>query len=548
MNTVTIGRFRHRTVLPSALAQAGDPGEQVRRAVDLLTGVLPDVLAELRLPPSTLICVRSLSVRLRVGQHALDDTALLARAWAEAITDAVEKAYTAGISVYDPDTGVGEVVVYRNRAAGLCDLVWRVALGDQRRRWAWEQSGLAAPGGGANPAALVVGACLRAPDIAVPVLAWAARQGLLDPLALPWAGWHALARALVPATPAGPGLAPTGQSPARPAAVPELAGLAHRSLPAQARAALATAPLASQMRRTWQRLGDPPAGSQPAIAALALHAGGVAVQVTDLPVAARFLFTARPPILPDDDARSAQSAPSSADPVSTDTPADAPPVTALGARLVDAAKKREITLRRDDCSAAVDRVQATDEAAAAPLGATDDAGATAWTTRAGLLFALNLAALRPIAAEAGAHRRGPAWCLLELGCRLAECDASDAAVRVFAGLAATVLTGAPLEHHLTESAGVLIDPADDQLVSGWVTRCDNELAARLPEAFADFARNPGDLRRSVMCRRARLCLDPGWIEVELPLDGVDVAVRRAGLDLDPGAVAHLGCVVRFRYV
>jgi hypothetical protein len=40
---------------------------------------------------------------------------------------------------------------------------------------------------------------------------------------------------------------------------------------------------------------------------------------------------------------------------------------------------------------------------------------------------------------------------------------------------------------------------------------------------------------------------PGWVEVYLPLDGVDVAVRRAGLDVDPGWVPWLGTVVMFRY-
>jgi len=35
--------------------------------------------------------------------------------------------------------------------------------------------------------------------------------------------------------------------------------------------------------------------------------------------------------------------------------------------------------------------------------------------------------------------------------------------------------------------------------------------------------------------------------VHLSLDGVDVAVRGAGLDVDPGWVPWLGIVVMFRY-
>ena len=41
--------------------------------------------------------------------------------------------------------------------------------------------------------------------------------------------------------------------------------------------------------------------------------------------------------------------------------------------------------------------------------------------------------------------------------------------------------------------------------------------------------------------------EPGWIEVHLPLDAVDLVVRRAGLDADPGWVGWLGTVVRFVY-
>ena len=41
--------------------------------------------------------------------------------------------------------------------------------------------------------------------------------------------------------------------------------------------------------------------------------------------------------------------------------------------------------------------------------------------------------------------------------------------------------------------------------------------------------------------------DPAWLEVRFALDDADVRVRRAGLDLDPGWLPWLGCVVRFVY-
>jgi hypothetical protein len=49
-------------------------------------------------------------------------------------------------------------------------------------------------------------------------------------------------------------------------------------------------------------------------------------------------------------------------------------------------------------------------------------------------------------------------------------------------------------------------------------------------------------------RRGRVFAERGWIDIELSLDEVDIDVRRAGLDVDPGWVAWLGSVVRFRYV
>jgi hypothetical protein len=55
-------------------------------------------------------------------------------------------------------------------------------------------------------------------------------------------------------------------------------------------------------------------------------------------------------------------------------------------------------------------------------------------------------------------------------------------------------------------------------------------------------------RLAWVCRRpGRLHLEPGWVELTLPLDSVDTRIRRLGLDLDPGWLAWLGCVVRIRY-
>jgi hypothetical protein len=55
-------------------------------------------------------------------------------------------------------------------------------------------------------------------------------------------------------------------------------------------------------------------------------------------------------------------------------------------------------------------------------------------------------------------------------------------------------------------------------------------------------------RLRATCRRATtIVAEPGWIEAHLRLDEVDLAVRRAGIDRDPGFVPCLGMVVRFVY-
>lgn len=51
-----------------------------------------------------------------------------------------------------------------------------------------------------------------------------------------------------------------------------------------------------------------------------------------------------------------------------------------------------------------------------------------------------------------------------------------------------------------------------------------------------------------LCRReALLTIEHGWIEAEFPLSSADARLRRGAIDLDPGHLPWLGCVVRFRY-
>src|SRR5262249_27148510 len=83
------------------------------------------------------------------------------------------------------------------------------------------------------------------------------------------------------------------------------------------------------------------------------------------------------------------------------------------------------------------------------------------------------------------------------------------------------------------------------------SRAVGRLAGRWAQAAASALGRPAGggaaTARGRAARRAAGVCAPGWIEVVLALAEVDVDVRVAGLDLDPGWVPWLGCVLRYRY-
>lgn len=119
----------------------------------------------------------------------------------------------------------------------------------------------------------------------------------------------------------------------------------------------------------------------------------------------------------------------------------------------------------------------------------------------------------------------------------------------------------PLPVLLRELALALGVPADDPVVdafcggprpreeaSGTVLALAQRTAADWEAWLAEAAPELAAPRLQAVCRRpGRLEFEPGWIALHLPLDGVDTSVRRLGLDLDPGWLPWLGCVVRIVY-
>jgi hypothetical protein len=173
------------------------------------------------------------------------------------------------------------------------------------------------------------------------------------------------------------------------------------------------------------------------------------------------------------------------------------------------------------------------------------AGSTAW---GGLLFLLRLTGESGlpdrVVADPGRFGVGLRGVLHQLGAGLISLAAPDAgpvnprdpALLAFCGLAAEA--GPP------EAAAD--GQSDDWLGPelGRVLALSRECLAGTSVAESSDQR----LLLTVLRRRARVSAEPGWVDVELDLDEVSTAVRRAGLDLDPGHLPWLGVVVRFRYV
>lgn len=164
--------------------------------------------------------------------------------------------------------------------------------------------------------------------------------------------------------------------------------------------------------------------------------------------------------------------------------------------------------------------------------------ATGW---AGLLFLIATAAEAGLPERAldepGLAARPLPWVLHTAGRALVPgIVAEDAALLALAGLG----------------------PARAALVLGTQEPTPEELAC-VHALAADWARatavrlhgggpdDPDGVVAAVARRPGRITAEPGWIEAHLAVADTDLAVRRAGLDLDPGWVPWLGSVVRYVY-
>ena len=140
------------------------------------------------------------------------------------------------------------------------------------------------------------------------------------------------------------------------------------------------------------------------------------------------------------------------------------------------------------------------------------------------------------------------WVVHAVGIRLVPADPADPALLALAGLA--VADGAVL---------IAADPPTafeqkgiDDLARDWAAVTAARFLAAQPaperaEPAAPASRKPAEVIAGIARRNGRVTGGRGWIEVHLPLAEVDIAVRRAGFDIDPGWVPWLGTVVRYVY-
>jgi hypothetical protein len=166
-----------------------------------------------------------------------------------------------------------------------------------------------------------------------------------------------------------------------------------------------------------------------------------------------------------------------------------------------------------------------------------DAGFEGATSRwGGLLFLLNSAAgagLPDLLDAPPFLTRPTPWVMRELGLALVPAALDDPVLMAFAGAPA----GPPQQ-------------PPDKAERRAIRKCARSWAAATARRLGrDEAGDESDaeLVQRISRRFAVIAQEPGWVEVGLRLDEVDVAVRSAGLDVDPGWVWWLGHVVRFRY-
>lgn len=507
VETRSIGHVHSTYRLPETQL---DARERLDALLDrVLDAALDGALARAGVAHDEEICIRSVATDAHL-RLASTDEALVAD-WSAALAAALAAAIRSG----EPGA-----VRYTSRRHALVDLAVATSLADTRRAWAWRQLGLWPDEDavdGVEASARLVDTLSAEPQSVTAVLAATARRGALPRLAvlIGTAGWTRLARAALAAAGASAELlddADVAHVALEPAAGDEAALLARRLVSVSA---IATAAIGS--------------GVVAGLAPSARRAAAVLVALEADPGALDALRGAASLVVVDAIAHELDVAPQRR-PIGAQAAGAKRPATDSRSVLADAETAPEAG--RGDAQPErrpADRDARADADREADVGAPPEVRVRAWTRAGGLLFLLPLVAeLEP---QAGRTLR---WTLHRLGLvLLPDLDEADPAALAFTGLGPDDRPPSddgepPTEHEL-------------EVLGGIAARVATELAALLEREPAE------DLVAAVCARRAEIVAEPGWIEVRLDTAELDIDVRRAGLDLDPGWLPWLGVVVRFVY-
>jgi hypothetical protein len=524
-------------------------------------GLLERAFHAAPLPPGEWL-VRRLDLVVHLDLDRPDSA--LAHAWARDVAAAAART-VAGGGGSGPQARDSDIVHYPCRRDAVVDLVTSVPLGRQERAWAWRRLGLLAPGApasgpalpsAARPAApglpaapasagVLLGALSRQPGEAMGVLVTAVQRVGLPALdrALGEVGWTAVA-GLAARAAGAPGWPPDSGPPTVASAVPPTAAdgtAADGDEAALARVIVAASRMAAAVTRSRLR---------PTVRTLAAWACLAGLEADPLlpghPRAARVIgeiaaLLAGPP----------------------PAPAALPGHRAAGTPDGGGADRRSPSRHPHPSSPPHPRTSRDDAVpqAGPPAPAQPWEGARGVTDWAGLAFLLTTAVAAGVpgaASEPVFARRPLRWVLNALAVAIVPIGADDPAALALAGL--TPADVPPL------AVGPPATPDErrriEDLARSWTAATASRLAAFRAAAF-----RPGGTRGGSACpdpapapapdpvaavariagRRGTVVADPGWIEIHLGLDQVDLDVRRAGLDVDPGWVPWLATVVRFRY-
>ena len=512
MTELTIDRFTSTVQLTD---DGDDTGLRVDRLADRVAGSrLDSVAANAVLPPGDW-CVRRVTVPLVLD---FDRPAVaLEEQWAQAVIDAI------GAAIDHPSA---EVVHYRRRVDALRDLLLSTARRSTEREWAWRQVGLliaadASPA--TDPQTAVRRALRRFPRDALYALLSAIRDaGFVAVHRLMGSEGWAQAAALVCAV-NGWSNPSDGR---RPLAAPVPSG--HADVRSR------------DMARPSSE--DPREPGTPAPAAASASAMSLAETVAARSTLCAALRGA--PIRPEAHAirnwailAAAESDPSILTRPNTDEVLDAIAALILEQFL---AHTPATGLHGATSPPAVAREEASCTTPPDTLGEPENVDVpqpeefeTDW---AGILFLLNTASDADIPDAilnddvlAG---RPLTQILSAVATHIAPAADDDPAVLSFSGQLAGPGRFTALTDHEAECVAAH--------AQRWITTT----LARIDEPDTD----QDDLLARIVARHGVIQAEPGWIEVHLDLDDVDVDVRIAGLDVDPDWVPWLGAVVRFCYV